>query len=242
MAFAKACVLAFGHALDSHQNPKVQSTLAASILAWALFALFSSAFQCGLPEPWVYTPWRCHHGGLVYAVLALNILTDACLAVLLVPTVWRLQMKRTLRISVCVFFASRILVCAAGASKFAWLPAALSTGDTTCWQAPVIIASQIMINLSIITANLPALKRFLNDLKTGQTSTRLPDGQYELSKNTWVGSGDPSGLHKIGSDHDHVVDIQSRQQEEETHSETGSETGILRVVDIAITSEKSEHM
>ncbi|KAK5733510.1 hypothetical protein LTR17_009627 [Elasticomyces elasticus] len=161
MAFAKACVLAFGHALDSHQNPKVQLTLAASILAWALFALFSSAFQCGLPEPWVYTPWRCHHGGLV-----------------------------------------------------------------------------IMINLSIITANLPALKRFLNDLKTGQTTTRLPDGQYELSKNPWVDSGDPSGLHKNGSNHDHVVNNQSRQQEEEMHSETGSETGILRVVDIAITSEK----
>ncbi|KAK5119708.1 hypothetical protein LTR85_007284 [Meristemomyces frigidus] len=111
--------------------------------------------------------------------------------------------------------------------------------------ALIILASAVRVtmNLSIITANLPAMKRFLYDLQTGQSGTRLTERhvtEYELSSKskTWglsnnVRSG--GGRSKNGSSR-HLeraqVPRKAPAKEADAQSEGGSEIGILRVVDV----------
>jgi hypothetical protein len=78
---------------------------------WTIFAILSVAFQCTsqLPKSWLYEPTRCYQGGLEYAVVALNLVTDAYLAIFFIPTVWALHMHVSKRVLVAGLFLSRLL-------------------------------------------------------------------------------------------------------------------------------------
>ena len=77
---------------------------------FTVFGLFTSAFQCPLPHPWVFEPAHCSsHGPLQYLLIVLNIVTDAMLAVGFLPTIWTLNMAKATKISVMVLFGSRIM-------------------------------------------------------------------------------------------------------------------------------------
>lgn len=109
MTCAKLSVVQLVRSLDPHSNVKSRLTFLGTVCIWAVFAIFASAFQCGLPGPWIYTPEKCLNGGLIYAVDALNVLTDGYLAIFFVPTVWRLKAELSTRITVMLLFLSRLL-------------------------------------------------------------------------------------------------------------------------------------
>lgn len=50
------------------------------------------------------------------------------------------------------------------------------------------ILQQITINLSLITAGIPSIHRFLSDLQTGQLGARLTEDRYELTVNGGTGN------------------------------------------------------
>ena len=91
------------------------------------------------------------------------------------------------------------------------------------------------MNLSIITANLPAMKRFLYEL--GQSGTQLTQHQhaeYELGSKPWSGSKTGADPTTGGFNRRHESKVFATAREAEVHSEGGSETGILRVVDMSV--------
>ena len=79
-------------------------------VAWTIFSVLALAFQCGLPRPWEYTPQRCSNGGAVwYPIIILNLLSDAVLAFLFGPVLWKLNMAKVQRATVASLFGIRIV-------------------------------------------------------------------------------------------------------------------------------------
>lgn len=80
-----------------------------AIAFWTVFSILSLALQCKLPRPWVYSPQKCAGAGaLWYPVVVLNLLTDAVLAFLFAPVLWRLKMSRKQRLTITSLFSIRI--------------------------------------------------------------------------------------------------------------------------------------
>ena len=80
-----------------------------AITLWTLFSIFSLAFQCEMPKPWVYAPQRCVGSGAVwYPIVLINLLTDAVLSFLFAPVLWKLIMSREQRLTIASLFAIRI--------------------------------------------------------------------------------------------------------------------------------------
>jgi hypothetical protein len=99
------------------------------------------------------------------------------------------------------------------------------------------------MNLSIITTNLPALRRFLYDLQTGQSGARLGDRQadLELSSESWNRPKKDASRSKGSSDRPKLASYHSqriRNKDSDSHSDGGSEDGILRIVDVTVDSEE----
>jgi hypothetical protein len=77
---------------------------------WTIFAVFAQAFACKLPKPWLHLPSDCSaQFSLGYAVITLNMVTDAVLALAFLPILWRLNTNRRKRITVMALFASRLV-------------------------------------------------------------------------------------------------------------------------------------
>jgi hypothetical protein len=73
-------------------------------------SIFLIAFQCQLPQPWVFVPSECTtHGNVWYPVVIFNMATDAMLAMGILPTVWKLNTSRDTRMAVILLFASRLM-------------------------------------------------------------------------------------------------------------------------------------
>ncbi|KAJ9658833.1 hypothetical protein H2201_007614 [Coniosporium apollinis] len=201
-AFAKHSMLLLIERLDSTtftlRNCRIIHVLC---LAWALFSLFAVAFQCGLPNPWVFDSVRCVAGGsLYYVIIVFNVITDAFIASFFLPVLWKLQMDRATRLTVTSIFAARFSVCAVAIGSAAVLPLYLRSSDRT-WDAVVpSILNQVVMNLSIITAGIPSVHRFLADLQTGQLGSRLPEHDIELSNSRSKFSGSSSRFGRSKAD------------------------------------------
>ena len=80
------------------------------VSVWFLLSTILFAFQCQIPKPWVFSPGQCStHGKVQYPIIILNIVSDAALAIGLLPTVWNLQMRKEMRMSLALLFGSRIV-------------------------------------------------------------------------------------------------------------------------------------
>lgn len=84
--------------------------ITAAVLIWTVFSVFTIAFQCGLPQPWIFLLDKCAaNGRLWYVILALDAATDVVLATFFLPVIWRLQMEHSIRSTVTLLFAARIV-------------------------------------------------------------------------------------------------------------------------------------
>ncbi|KAL7773956.1 hypothetical protein CFE70_003924 [Pyrenophora teres f. teres 0-1] len=63
------------------------------IIAYAVFALFSVSFQCGLPK-WTTDSLECRQAPIIIAAISFNMITDIALAFWLVPTLWKLSLDK----------------------------------------------------------------------------------------------------------------------------------------------------
>ena len=109
MAWAKMSVVLLFKRLAFPQRTRHYG-LFGMVIVWAIFSLFVLAFQCPLPEPWVFNPPNCFsHGNLLYPIIVLNILTDGVLAIFILPVIWKLNMAKGTRVTVMVLFGSRIV-------------------------------------------------------------------------------------------------------------------------------------
>ena len=92
------------------QEPRRYYTMLSIIGTWALFSVLAVSFQCQLPHPWVFVPSKCStHGDLQYPIIIGNLLTDALLAIWILPTIWKLLMSLAKRLIVMVLFGARLM-------------------------------------------------------------------------------------------------------------------------------------
>lgn len=149
----------------------------ATVLLWALAFILAISFQCSLPHPWDFSLDRCVSQHALYIALGVsNILTDLFLVVIPIPMVWPIQFPRAKRWLVISLFAFRITVPISTVFVLVSLSPYFSSHpiDKTWNSVLPTIANQIMMNLSITTACLPSLKRFIGELQTGLTALQIP--------------------------------------------------------------------
>lgn len=80
------------------------------VTIWSIFSLFGTVFQCQVPEPWTYVPSKCkYQGPIQYAIITFNILTDSMLAMGMLPTIWKLSLKKNIRVTIMVLFGIRLV-------------------------------------------------------------------------------------------------------------------------------------
>jgi hypothetical protein len=109
MTFAKVSVVLLMKRITQTTNRAWNIVLGLCCL-WGVFSFLAFAFQCGIPEPWVFVPSQCTtRGYLQYPVIILNIVTDVILSVGMLPTIWKLKAPFNTRITVMVLFALRLL-------------------------------------------------------------------------------------------------------------------------------------
>jgi hypothetical protein len=109
-AAAKLSVLQVVHKLEAADEDFRRRWIERSaIVLWAIFSILALAFQCSIAAPWIYTPQGCNHGGLVYTVASLNVLTELYLAIVFVPKVWKLQIWLSSRWMVTGLLMARLL-------------------------------------------------------------------------------------------------------------------------------------
>jgi hypothetical protein len=139
MSFSKASVTLLFRRLSVYQGSVFNSvTPIVSVGAWAVFSLFASIFQCSLPNPWRGPLDSCPtREGLWSTVIILNIISDFILAVYIIPGVWKLNMAKSMRLTVLSLFASRITVCVTAAVQLFRLIQHAHSGDETCKSNPM---------------------------------------------------------------------------------------------------------
>ncbi|KAF7180426.1 hypothetical protein CNMCM7691_009594 [Aspergillus felis] len=144
-----------------------------AIGVWTVFALCAIAFQCPLPDPWLYRPDRCMaKGALMYPIAVMNSLTDVAVLALPFFMMHKVQMTQGKRV--------KILAILLTTGQLATLPQSLTSSDTT-WS--IVVPStfaQANMYTNLIVACLPTLYHIFAGLHSGLITTRLPDN-VELS-------------------------------------------------------------
>lgn len=153
--------------------------------AWAVAAIFAIAFECDLPHPWSYQNQCVDQWALYLSNGIWNILTDIVLVLLPVWLMWNVQVTETKRWVVIGLFACRIIV---PAFSIAGIVAMHSFYNATprdpTWHAVgSTIWVQSVISLSIITACIPCIKRFLADLSAGMIVVNVSEHAEFTMKN-----------------------------------------------------------
>jgi len=120
--------------------------------------------------------------------------------------VWDLQLKQEKKLFVVGLFATRLLVPGLVIAQLVCLNPFLAAlnGDQTWKNVVPSLLNQIMINVSIITACIPSLRRVVTDLQTRQTGLAINEN-LELTIGTYgkegtQASGMPMNGHGGGND------------------------------------------
>ncbi|EPE25322.1 hypothetical protein GLAREA_01234 [Glarea lozoyensis ATCC 20868] len=152
------------------------------VTIWGTFSFFAIAFQCQLPNPWMYVPSKCNTKGyLQYPVIGLNILTDILLGTAILPTIWKLNVARATRVTVMVLFGLRLVVSLLAIVELISVANSLASPDQSWVSLSRFIWMILVTHTSLITATIPRTHSFWASLQTGKASTAITDQEYELS-------------------------------------------------------------
>ncbi|KAL4868414.1 hypothetical protein BDV12DRAFT_169694 [Aspergillus spectabilis] len=158
--------------------------IAGIVAGWTIFAVLSIAFQCTLPEPWLYSPERCAgEGALFYPIAVFNILTEIVLVVQPFIMMRGVQMAWRKRVKILCSFSTRLCVVGLGIVHLALLPSFVHSTDLSWTMVDWQIIGQTMMLTTVVIACVPTLYHIFAGLHSGLTTTQIPDGiGVELSK------------------------------------------------------------
>ncbi|KAL5338953.1 hypothetical protein BJX70DRAFT_365131 [Aspergillus crustosus] len=188
--------------------------IAGVVVAWTVFAVLGFAFQCALPQPWVYLPERCAgEGAIFYPIAVVNVLTELVLVVQPFIMMRNVQMAWRKRVKILCSFSTRICVVGLAIAHLALLPSFVHSSDVSWdivnWQ----ILGQTMMLTTVIIACVPTLYHIFAGLHSGLTTTQIPDGiGVELSHSKAKGSG---YINQSSSD---------RRSQAQSHSQSQSQS------------------
>lgn len=109
MACAKFSVVELVRLLAPYSLYTHRLIINVAVALWIIFSLLGLGLQCESHRPWNSSLERCAQGAFFYASTSINMVTDADLALLFIPSIWALQMPLATRIEIIAYFGSRFL-------------------------------------------------------------------------------------------------------------------------------------
>jgi hypothetical protein len=111
---------------------------------------------------------------LTITVAVLNFASDAVLVVFPIPKVWALNTGTSRRLTTIALFGTRLLVCMMAIVDVTYAARIFRFRDASWDQFAPTITLIVLTNLSLISAAVPRLHKFLVTIPSGQATTRLP--------------------------------------------------------------------
>ncbi|MCJ1310347.1 hypothetical protein MMC25_004011 [Agyrium rufum] len=170
-------------------------TLGALIVTWGVSAVFSAAFRCHTPLIWHTIGGQCFHQNAFWTYFGIsNIIIEATLVALPVVIIGSTQMPIQRKISIGVYFMTRLAVMGSIVSELVFRHRNRNSQDPTYDAWPVLISLQFAQSLSIIIACIPYLKPFLLSIESGlirTDDTRRLGGRSFLGYDISAKAGNP---------------------------------------------------
>lgn len=171
---------------------------------YTLGCFFTIVFQCtNLAVLWdptakgtCWTENTLH--ALSYTNVSLNILTDLLFAVIIpVPMLWRVQMNKRQKASLCAILSCGVFATAAALIKVGYLPNYGKEGDWLWDSRNITIWTVTECNMGIIGGNLPCLKPLFRTVlgSTYGRGSRARTGSKAISGPYGPGSRNRSGAN-----------------------------------------------
>ncbi|KAJ5481874.1 hypothetical protein N7475_000686 [Penicillium sp. IBT 31633x] len=202
------------------------------VVGWSIFAVLSIAFQCDLPDPWLYSPERCAgEGAVFYPIAIFNILTEIIIVVQPFIMMWNVQMVWHKRVKILCSFSSRLSVVGLGTAHLALLPSFVHSTDVSWDIVDWETVGQTMMLTTVIIACVPTLYHIFAGLHSGLTTTQIPEGiglelpQTKVSGYINQSSNGASQDHSQSQSHE-----QSRKNERSMFDGWGGGTGVITEV------------
>ncbi|KAK7996589.1 hypothetical protein PG989_004629 [Apiospora arundinis] len=170
LAIVKWSILVFIERLSRNiVAPRIRRSVSAFVGLWFATATISSLFQCAVPKPWDYVNGdQCLDRRAWWAyVSVVNMLTEICIATLYLLVIYKVQISRSKKIVVLSLFLTRLLVVAAAIAQLVMFFRAYPSPDLTQSLKIPIILNQTTLSISVVTACVPYLKPFMENLDAG---------------------------------------------------------------------------
>ncbi|OJJ66113.1 hypothetical protein ASPBRDRAFT_189152 [Aspergillus brasiliensis CBS 101740] len=166
------------------------------VAAWTIFAVFGIAFQCEMPDPWLYSASRCAgQGATLYPISIIHIITELIIVIIPFFMMRNVQLTLTTRVKILAAFSARIIVIALALAHLALLPSYLHSTDITWTIINPTICQQAMTCATVTIVCLPTLYHIFAGLHSGLITTRLPD-EVELKHTHPYGPNSTLGSHE----------------------------------------------
>ncbi|PYH32046.1 uncharacterized protein BO87DRAFT_461082 [Aspergillus neoniger CBS 115656] len=180
------------------------------VAAWTIFAVFGIAFQCEMPDPWLYSSSHCAgKGSILYPISIIHIITELVIVVIPFFMMRNVQLTLTTRVKILAAFSARIIVVALAIAHLALLPSYLLSTDITWTVVNPTICQQAMTCSTVTIVCLPTLYHIFAGLHSGLITTRLPD-EVELKHTHPYGHNSTLGSHgSKGKGHTELATIDS---------------------------------
>ncbi|EXF82283.1 hypothetical protein CFIO01_08170 [Colletotrichum fioriniae PJ7] len=179
------------HSINNHGRLNLANkVLFGAIVAWGISGIFTTAFQCSLPRPWLATAGEKCPGreGIFLYNGVMDILTDVCLCLLPVAMMWKVQTTLKRKVMVIALFSTRIIVPIITIPRLIHTHTLVTDYTDATWHAVHhVIWLQVSLGMSILTACIPSLKGVIDSL-LGSTSVAAIQAPYHLTSSGKDGS------------------------------------------------------
>ncbi|KAI9931938.1 hypothetical protein ASPWEDRAFT_171934 [Aspergillus wentii DTO 134E9] len=198
LGFVKTSVLCFYMRLGDRTLTRMSYVMMGVITVQAVSFVLTAAFQCSpIHDAWTgATPEsKCININVFYlANAALNIFTDLLTYTLPIRVILKLQIPRKQKIALAFILCLGLFACVSSIIRITYIPAMLSSSDSTYAISGAMYWSVIETNVGIFAASIPSFKaiasRFLPHL-VGEYSSGRKYGP-------WSGNTDPKRYYGSG--------------------------------------------
>jgi len=179
ICLAKLSTLSLLLALAPNKSYRVPMLVIGGVLAaWAIASIFSSAFQCSLPHPYLINTGTCFHQTRFWASFGvINIIADAALMILPVYLVYNLQLSVKKKTAVCFAFSFRVLEIGCTIWRLTQLEKFFDrNADVTFDSWLPTIATVLELFFGVFSSCVPHLRPFMESIQAGYLSGVMTDG------------------------------------------------------------------
>ncbi|KAJ6087398.1 hypothetical protein N7467_006312 [Penicillium canescens] len=168
LMFSKLSLVVFIRSLTPSPKDKwLARGVEAIVYAWAVVAIFGTAFQCSLPRTWDFQNGQCFNLlAWRYFIAIANIVTDLLIVAQAMFLISRVQTTLGRRLGFAGIFLPRLFVTIATIVQLAFLKKGRKTNDPTFQMCEITIFEVIIQCLSIVTACWGQLSPFLSWMRS----------------------------------------------------------------------------